>query len=92
MVLKKQWIFAHRFSKCISCENLEKNSQREASQIWQLQWALLNGITDNGINWISESVSGTFSQSHQLENWRIFIGIRVTVSFAYWDQIWFGPK
>jgi hypothetical protein len=34
-----------------------------------IQWAPLNGITDNGINWIIESLLGTFSQSRQLENW-----------------------
>ncbi len=31
-----------------------------------IQWPPLNGITDNGINWIIKSLLGTFTQSHQL--------------------------
>jgi hypothetical protein len=37
----------------------------------QLQWVPLNGITDKGINRIIVSFLGTFSQSHQLENWLV---------------------
>jgi hypothetical protein len=37
----------------------------------QLQWAPLNGITENGINPIIVLLLGTFSQSHQLENWLV---------------------
>ncbi len=51
----------------------------------QLQWVPLNGIMDNKINWIIESLLGAFSQSHQLENW-------LMVSFTFWDQALSGPK
>ena len=37
----------------------------------EIQWAPLNGITGNGINRIIESLLGSFSQSHQLENWLV---------------------
>ena len=60
----------------------------------QLQWAPLNGITENGINRIIVSLLGTFNQSHQLENWLVHWEkeIWLTVSFTYWDQIWSGSK
>jgi hypothetical protein len=56
----------------------------------KLHWAPLNGITENGINPIIVSLLGT----HQLENWLVHWGkeIRLMVSFAFWDQIWSGPK
>jgi hypothetical protein len=37
-----------------------------------VQWALLNGITNNGINQIIESLFSTFSQSNQLYNRQAF--------------------
>jgi|FrelakmetLWP11LW_1041352.scaffolds.fasta_scaffold406353_1 hypothetical protein len=45
----------------------------------ELKWAPLNGITDNGINRIIESLFGTFSKSHELET-GLFIGKRNIVN------------
>ncbi len=39
--------------------------------LFLLQWTPLNGITDNGINRLIESLLGIFRQSHQLENWLV---------------------
>jgi hypothetical protein len=55
---------------------------------FKLQWAPLNGITDNGINRIIESLLGTFSQSHQLENWLV----HWKKEFGYWYHSLIGIR
>jgi hypothetical protein len=53
-----------------------------------LQWARAqpNGTTDNGINRITESLLGTFSQSHQLENWLVYWKKELMGSYVFWPK------